>query len=356
MKKRLLIIFMCVLIILPTFTVHAIQTSPFSDLDVNHWAYKAVTDMVNKGIIQGFPDGTFRPNDPVTREQFAKLLVLAMEIPLKTPSKPTFADVTQNDWAYPYVEACANYLTGYKSGNKFYFKGKEKAVREDMAVAIVVAKGLQKQKPDYSFLDAFADKSKISPNLRDYVTIAAQFKIMEGDGKNFNPLGNLTRAEACVLIYKSSLAAGDNKVPANGIDNTNYADYRLIEGEYYLFNVPYGFAPDIDFDYKPSFEIIYYSNLYDITFTVDWVPRQDVLSLYGSSSTDDSYDSIVNAIKKYCETSGDTIEIYNGKPLVAFMEKEETGYYSKTFYTKAFWNSYILVIKVSTNKYWQDIS
>ena len=43
----------------------------FSDLQSNHWAYDAVNKLVAAGIVEGFPDGTFRPDESFTREQMA---------------------------------------------------------------------------------------------------------------------------------------------------------------------------------------------------------------------------------------------------------------------------------------------
>lgn len=59
-----------------------------------------------KGIIDGFPDGTFRPAEPLTRAQFAKLLVSSMELPLPGTSAPSpFTDVAAGHWAAPFIGA-----------------------------------------------------------------------------------------------------------------------------------------------------------------------------------------------------------------------------------------------------------
>ena len=65
----------------------------FPDLDSTHWAYTAVQFMVQKGVVKGYDDGTFKPNNSVRRGEFAKMLVLALDLPTVQPAAPTFADV-----------------------------------------------------------------------------------------------------------------------------------------------------------------------------------------------------------------------------------------------------------------------
>ncbi|HAN10032.1 MAG TPA: hypothetical protein DCP90_05380 [Clostridiales bacterium] len=228
MVKRIISFIMCLAMMVQIVPVSNAQVVGFEDLPSSHWAYNAVSDMVNKGVIKGFEDGTFRPEEPVTREQFAKILVLALNLPKDTETTQTFSDVTKSEWAYTYVEAAKQYLTGYKIGSTMSFRGSENAVREDMAVAIVRAKGLLKETPDLTLLDKFADKNDISMDLRGYVAIAVKNKIMEGDGTNFNAQKTLTRAEACVLLYK---AKGEKVVAVNLDETTNLVDNGIVKSE-----------------------------------------------------------------------------------------------------------------------------
>lgn len=101
----------------------------FSDLPSNHWASQAVSVMVQKGILNGYSDGKFRPNDAVKREEFAKIIVLALNLPISKPTTPTFKDINQNYWAYNYVESAKIYLTGYQKADGLYYKGSKNAVR-----------------------------------------------------------------------------------------------------------------------------------------------------------------------------------------------------------------------------------
>ncbi|NLO04633.1 MAG: S-layer homology domain-containing protein, partial [candidate division WS1 bacterium] len=67
MKKTLLIVAMALLIAVPSFA----QTSPADTVPFEHWAYDAVQQLVDAGIIIGYPDGTFRGDRAMTRYEFA---------------------------------------------------------------------------------------------------------------------------------------------------------------------------------------------------------------------------------------------------------------------------------------------
>lgn len=57
-----------------------------------------------RGLIDGFPDGTFHPDDFLTRAEYAKLLILFLGAPALNPSSPSFSDVPPSYWAFPYIE------------------------------------------------------------------------------------------------------------------------------------------------------------------------------------------------------------------------------------------------------------
>lgn len=107
----------------------------FKDMDASHWAAGHVSKVVAQGWVKGFPDNTFRPNDLATRAQVAKILVQAKGYSLPETSKATFSDVSENHWAYPYIEAAvSNYLIGgYPDGT---FKPDAQISRAEAAALI----------------------------------------------------------------------------------------------------------------------------------------------------------------------------------------------------------------------------
>ena len=221
MFKRILSLVMCICMVLSMYSsLSFAQESQnvnysdnlFNDVSGDDWFYESVKYMHDKGVIDGFEDGSFQPQKFVTRAQFAKILVLAFELPRETSEIPTFSDVDLSDWSYEFAESAKSYLTGYKSGDDLYFKGNETAQREDMAVAIVKAKKIDVNNIDLSILDKFKDKDKMSENLKSYIAAAVQNNIMEGYGNGyFGPKNSLTRAEASTLLYRA-LGNEDEKI------------------------------------------------------------------------------------------------------------------------------------------------
>ncbi len=174
----------------------------FKDLNQNYWAFPAIQDMIERGILKGFEDNTFRPNSLVTRAEFAKIMVIALDLDVPSIKASGFVDVPDKHWALPYIEAARDYLTGYQSASGIKFKPNEAAVREDMAVALVRALKLPMSSLD--ILNAYVDTDQISAELKPFVATAIANNIIKGSEvqgkKYFNPLGELTRAEAAQLI------------------------------------------------------------------------------------------------------------------------------------------------------------
>lgn len=190
----------------------------FSDLPQSHWGYSNIMEMVEFGILSGYPDGTFRPNNTISRAEFAKIMVLALKLKTVSANTPTFADVPQSYWAFGVVESARDYLTGYQDSGTgvLTFEPSGVAVREDVAVAIVKAKGKGNAQADLSLLDRFADQDQISQALRSYVAIAVKQGYMQGTNLGFEPQKALTRAEACALlsrlIDRSQFEGGKQKI------------------------------------------------------------------------------------------------------------------------------------------------
>jgi len=207
MKKRFSMILLAVLIFVSMMPAAMARTLTFWDVNENHWAYEAINEMAKRGIISGYSDGSFRPNDPVTRAEFAKIMIAAAGVKLTNPDslKQTFEDVNRNHWAFPYVELAKPYLTGYQNGSVYTYKPNDNAVREDIAVALVrLLKYDTTKTADLSLLNSFKDRDDISPNLRPFIATAVKMNLISGySDKTFRPQATLTRAEAASLIYRT---------------------------------------------------------------------------------------------------------------------------------------------------------
>lgn len=175
----------------------------FTDVNKGDWYYDAIMTMNRYEVISGYGDNTFRPLNAVSREEFAAMMVRALKLELKQ-SKSSFADISDDYWASPYIESAKHYITGYKLNDAYFFKPKEDAVREDMAVSLVRALNKSVDGLSSVGLDGYADKNLVSKNLYNYVASAIYNKLMIGyleeDVKLFKPMHTLTRAQAAALL------------------------------------------------------------------------------------------------------------------------------------------------------------
>lgn len=169
----------------------------FTDM-TNHWAKAVIEELAVKGIVSGRSLTEYEPNGTITRAEFATILVQALQ--LKGEVKVTFNDVYESDWYYEYVNVAA--LHGLVSGvGGGRFEPNENITRQDMAIMIVKAyekllgtsvKGVPVEIKDLPLVSAYA---------KDRV-LAARFNQLIGgypDG-TFKPLDNATRAEAGQMV------------------------------------------------------------------------------------------------------------------------------------------------------------
>ncbi|XID90458.1 S-layer homology domain-containing protein [Paenibacillaceae bacterium WGS1546] len=173
----------------------------FIDVDVNNWAYDAITSMSSRNVVSGYEDGSFRPDNPISREEFAKMIAVTFSLDLSVTQDVYYSDIPPTRWSYPHILATKEYVTGYypPKGQPF-FDPAAKATREDVATALVKIMGLSTDK----YSTHFTDDSAISPNLRKYVNVAADYHLISGypDG-TFKPLNPISRAEVAALLYRA---------------------------------------------------------------------------------------------------------------------------------------------------------
>lgn len=180
------------------FTVTKLQIGDvnFGDLPNNHWSYKAVSSLAVSGIISGYEDGNFLPDNKITRAEFAKLMVSAFKF---TGSKAErFSDVEDGAWYAEFVNVAADnsLINGYE-GN---FRPGEKIKRQD---AILIAyRCSQRVGVNYSGTYNFDDMYDADTYAWPAIFSLAANKIVLGDDTNcVNPQSEITRAEAAQLIY-----------------------------------------------------------------------------------------------------------------------------------------------------------
>ncbi len=172
----------------------------FSDLGEYGWAVNKIDELYEKGIINGDGNGKFNPELSVTREEFVKMLCLAV---LKTDytEECNFADVSPNDWYYKYVAAACNagVVTGIDEKN---FGSGMYITRQDAAVMIcraLEASGMQISADGENA--GFEDSESIADYAMQAVAAMKKLRIINGMGDNrFCPEELCTRAQAAVIF------------------------------------------------------------------------------------------------------------------------------------------------------------
>ncbi len=203
MKRRMLS-FVMVFCMLSSFCIaFAVDGSDFPDVGEGHWAYDEIRGFAEKGVINGMEDGSFQPKGNVTREQFAKMLVLTFDKEIVKSDVPTFSDVPVSAWSYGYVETAKNYFPGYTVNGKLEFSPGASATREDIASALVRLLGISANSPTFA-KDTFSDAADISVGLEGFVSAAAEKGLVTGYAdKTFKPKGSITRAETVVMLSRA---------------------------------------------------------------------------------------------------------------------------------------------------------
>lgn len=198
------------------------QTAEFSDVSASYWARPFIESLAAQGIIAGFPDGTFKPDQPVTRSQFAAIVRNAFNQPL-TRSAPGFSDVPTNYWGY---SAIANaYGQGFMSGYPGnVFQPEQQIPRVQALVALANGLTFSPSGSVNEVLGVFRDASQIPDYGRSPVAAATERKMVVNypNVDTLRPQGNATRADVAAFVYQAMVAQGRMPNLQAGMSATNY--------------------------------------------------------------------------------------------------------------------------------------
>lgn len=194
--------------------VHNDNSVTFKDVTKNHWAYDYISEMVNRGILSGYPDGRFYPDNTISRAEFAKVMVTSASLQINNDEVTYYEDVKISDWFRPYVNVARPYLSGYTnpySGNYYY--PNQPVLREDVGVSLVKLKGYETFGFDESMLNImFSDVDSISIDARKYIATAIEKGIMSGyEDRTFRGQSSVTRAEAAAMLWRAYQYGNNNK-------------------------------------------------------------------------------------------------------------------------------------------------
>ncbi|WP_126147047.1 S-layer homology domain-containing protein [Synechococcus elongatus] len=192
-----------------TFSPAALaQSTRFSDVSSSYWAQPFVEALANRGIITGFPDGSFRPNEPVSRAQFAAMLDKAFTTGSQR-SPQNFSDVPSNYWARNAIDSAYSrgFMSGYTSNR---FQPEQSIPRVQALVSLGSGLNLNPRSDINGTLSIFADNSSIPDYARDRVAAATERNLVVNypDPQFLNPNRSATRAEVAAFLYQSLASNG----------------------------------------------------------------------------------------------------------------------------------------------------
>lgn len=218
-----------VVVLLATGTAYA---QGFSDVGPDDWFAAPVDELSSAGIIQGFPDGSFRPYETVTRAQFAAMMDRALSVP--DAEGAPFADVVPSDWYYPAVSRL--YAVGLVRGTGQGLFAPQAGIAREQAASMVIralAYRLAQQSSDeqvsgeeggageeqnkgglvsldlgpdevQAWLATLRDRWFIAQAHRDNVAQCLRLAVMTGyPDERFYPMLTLTRAQAAGIVHRA---------------------------------------------------------------------------------------------------------------------------------------------------------
>lgn len=160
----------------------------------NHWAKDVITQWIEKGLSKGYPDGTFRPNNQISRAEFMNLVNNAFGYTEEL--EISYSDVPENKWYISTIKRAkaAGYINGYDDGT---IRPDNPITREEVATIITKIISIDKYEEG---AEVFKDKDQMSWS-KGYIGAVARGKFMVGfpDG-TFRPTSNITRGEALFAL------------------------------------------------------------------------------------------------------------------------------------------------------------
>lgn len=169
-----------------------------------YWAKDCIEILAQQGIVAGYPDGTFRPDNPVTRAEFAALLTLAFPaVDRRSPIR--FTDVPTDYWAAQPIQKCytTGWLTGYPGSR---FRPNLPIPRTQAVIAIAGGLGYSPTRSTAATLSqVFSDAENIPAYARDKVAAAVEQQLVVNypDVKQLRPNKPATRGEIAALLCQA---------------------------------------------------------------------------------------------------------------------------------------------------------
>lgn len=230
------------------------MAADFRDVKSTDWFNQSVSDLTGRGYINGYGDGTFKPNANINRAEFVTILAKASGESLSGYT-PTFADVPGNFWGYNHIGwALAKGITSGKGGNRFC--PTDTITRQEMVTMIYRFKVYKGETPAITRDPYYSDFSAVSDYAKDPVRALYSYGGINGTGNNkFSPMDTSTRAQAAQIIYNCLIL---NDRQRTTVFARNFAGFKFVKG---------GSTPETGFDSAGFVRYVY--GHFGVTLTGD---------------------------------------------------------------------------------------
>jgi uncharacterized protein YkwD len=227
----------------------------FKDVKQTHPYGSAIEELKKTNVIQGYPDGSFRPDNLINRVEYLKIILDGTGVPLNVDNKTGFSDVSEKEWYSPYLQkaACEGWIEGYPD-NTFR---PDQPINKAEAYKILGEvqnwdRPAREEVPKPPFDDTFRF-GWYSP----YVYFAKENNLIFEEDKYFYPETNITRGYMAELIYQTQLNGVNRFVPDKSIEE-HLNDYNEVK--------PPDISPEISTDFfdhirlSESLPTVFYEN------------------------------------------------------------------------------------------------
>ena len=203
------------------------EATEYSFRDIrSHWAKPFIENLAIQGIVAGFPDGTYRPNAPVTRAEFAALVSKALRGSYER-APVEFADVPWDFWAYDAIESA--YEQGFLSGYPGGIFAPDQDIPKVQAI-VSISGGLGLASDTLGSLWAYADRGEIPDYAQFHVAGATERGIVVNYPQldRLEPNRPATRGEIAASIYQA-----------------RFGSERFIDSPYIVTTPPNPISPEL---------------------------------------------------------------------------------------------------------------
>ena len=209
-----------------------ISASQFTDIEKSSHK-ESIKQLLQRQIIKGYSDGTFKPNSSVTRGQAAKMIASILDLDLSNVPNPNFSDVPESHEFYPYIAALTNkdVISGYSDET---FKPNKTITRGQMAKMLAIGFELKSTK-EHPFTDVSAKSEYAS-----YISALFAHEITTGTSDTtFSPRNHVTRGQLASFIIraeKTKNADVKSEVISGTIDTINGSEISIAGLTYVASN------------------------------------------------------------------------------------------------------------------------